>query len=59
MIDEIVNHYEAESGGKNEANNNWIIIDTHLLSMNTDEYMRFRKKAEVYRSQGFDIDETF
>ncbi|MGO4185803.1 hypothetical protein AB4Z17_32215 [Paenibacillus sp. TAF43_2] len=59
VIDEIINHYVEESMGKNELNNKWIIIDTHLLSMNWDEYMRFRRNAEAYRSQGFDIDETF
>lgn len=59
VIDDIVNHYKTESEGKNEVINNWIIIDTHFLSMNMYEYMRFRKKAEDYRSQGFDIDETF
>ncbi|OIB03881.1 hypothetical protein AK95_09715 [Paenibacillus sp. LC231] len=59
VIDEIINHYEEESEGKNGLNKSWIIIDTYFLSMNLDEYMRFRRKAQVYRNQGFDIDETF
>lgn len=30
VIDEIINHYVEGSMGKNEVNNKWIIIDTHL-----------------------------
>ncbi|MCA4752270.1 hypothetical protein H8Z60_07000 [Mycolicibacterium fortuitum] len=56
VINDIIKHYIE---GEDEVKNNWIIIDTHFLSMNWDEYIRFRKGVELYRSQGFDTDETF
>jgi len=50
IIDGIVNHYKKY--GKSE---NPIIISSRFLTFNWDEYMRFRRKANFYRNQGFDI----
>jgi hypothetical protein len=56
---EIVNdHLQRSEGGKSEENK-WLGIDTYLLSLNWDEYMRFRRKKETFKRQGPIINEFF